>query len=339
MIDALIQLVLFCIETIIIVVAILVILAGIGGLFSKGKDNNDSKIKLKKLNKSLAKMTEHMQKVLLSKKAYKQYCKTSKKQKSDKAADRQRVFVLNFQGDVRASQTENLRKEITAVLSVAKPTDEVLLKLESPGGVVPGYGLAASQLMRLKDHQIPLTICVDKVAASGGYMMACVADKILAAPFAIIGSIGVVAQLPNFHRYLQNKKIDFEQITAGDYKRTLSVFAENTKAGREKFQEDINDIHLQFKQFVAQNRKQCDINAVATGEHWLGHRAFELRLVDEIKTSDDYLMQRIKTHEVYALHYHCKKRLSQRFAKAAQLTVNKLLFSWWQEEKNSRFMA
>ena len=184
----------------------------------------------------------------------------------------QRVFVLNFDGDWKASAVNLFREEITAILCVAKPQDEVVVRLESSGGVVHGYGLAASELQRIKDHHIPLTIAVDKVAASGGYMMACVADKILAAPFAIIGSIGVLAQLPNFHRFLKKHDVDFEQITAGQYKRTLSLFGENTSDGRKKFQTEINEAHQLFKQFITEHRPQIDIDKLATGEYWFGQK-------------------------------------------------------------------
>ena len=108
------------------------------------------------------------------------------------------------------------------------------------------YGLAASQMQRIRDKKLKLTVCVDKVAASGGYMMAVVADKIIAAPFAVLGSIGVLAQVPNFHRLLKKHDVDFEMLTAGKYKRTLTMFGENTDKGREKFQEDIEDTHVLF---------------------------------------------------------------------------------------------
>lgn len=213
-----------------------------------------------------------------------------------------------------------------------------MLKLESPGGIVPGYGLGASQLLRLKAKHIPLTVCVDKVAASGGYLMACVANKLIAAPFAILGSIGVVAQLPNLHRFLDDKKIDFEQITAGEYKRTLSVFGKNTEEGRQKFKEDLEEIHQQFKAFVQENRPQLNIEQIATGEHWLGHKAFELRMVDSLKTSDDYIMEQLDKANVFEVKYCRKKRFGMKVAENVQLTVNKLLFSWWQRHHENQHL-
>lgn len=337
MLETLSQLVLFLIEAIIIVAAILIILAGIVGVFSKGKDLKKNKIKLKKLNDLYQEQKDHTQKTILTKKDYKQFCKAQKK--TDKQANTKRVFVLNFQGDIRASQVEELREEISAIIAVARQSDEVILKLESPGGVVPGYGLGASQLLRLKAKHIPLTVCVDKVAASGGYLMACVADKLLAAPFAILGSIGVVAQLPNLHRFLDDKKIDFEQITAGDYKRTLSIFGKNTDEGRQKFQEDLNDIHQQFKAFVQENRPQLNIEQIATGEHWLAHKAFELRMVDSIKTSDDYILEQLSKADIFEVSYYRRKRFGLKIAENVQLTINKVLFSWWQRAQDNQHLS
>ena len=205
-----------------------------------------------------------------------------------------RLFVLDFNGDVHANAVNALRKEITALLSIAKPNDEVLLKLESPGGVVHGYGLAASQLQRLKTKNIPLTVAVDKVAASGGYMMACVADKIVSAPFAVIGSIGVVAQVPNIHRLLKKHDIDVDVMTAGEYERTVTLVGENTEKGKQKFQQELEETHDLFKQFVTQHRPQLDIDKIATGEHWFGQQALALNLVDEIATSDDLLVKAVE---------------------------------------------
>ncbi len=213
------------------------------------------------------------------KKKEKQEAKAAKKASkrgqgsSDGPEQRKRLYVLNFDGDIRASATDNLREEITAVLNQSTEGDEVLVKVESPGGLVHGYGLAASQLRRIRDAEVPLTIAVDKVAASGGYMMACVADRIIAAPFAVLGSIGVLAQVPNFHRLLKKHDIDFELFTAGEYKRTVTMFGENTEKGREKFTEDLEETHDLFKDFVSENRPQLDIARVATGEVWYGTRS------------------------------------------------------------------
>jgi serine protease SohB len=257
-------------------------------------------------------MARVLQAVMLPKKAFKQFLKSQKKQSKQKDA-KPSVFVLNFHGDIRGSAVASLRQEISAVLSVARPQDEVLLRLESSGGLVTAYGLAASQLTRIKEKKLKLTAAVDKVAASGGYMMACVADRIIAAPFAVLGSIGVIAQLPNFNRFLKKNDIDFEQFTAGEYKRTVTLFAENTDKAREKFRLELEDTHTLFKDFVKQHREGLDITQVATGEHWYGTRALELKLVDELRTSDDYLLELSRSADLFEVTYTRKHPLIARF--------------------------
>lgn len=219
-----------------------------------------------------------------------------------------RLFVLDFNGSIDAKEVAALREEVSAILAVAIEGDEVLLRLESGGGMVHGYGLASSQLDRLRDANIKLTISVDKVAASGGYMMACIGEKIIAAPFAIVGSIGVVAQLPNFNKLLKKNDIEFEQLTAGEYKRTLTMFGENSDKAREKFQLELEETHVLFKDFIREHRSELDLEKVATGEHWFGKQALELGLIDEIQTSDDYLTKACKNREVLAIHYVQKKK-------------------------------
>jgi serine protease SohB len=238
--------------------------------------------------------------------------KREAKARAAAATPRPRLFVLDFKGDVRASAVASLREEITAVLRVARPTDQVLVRLENPGGTVHEHGLAASQLLRLKEHGIKLSVAVDKVAASGGYLMACAADRIVAAPFAIVGSIGVLAQLPNFHRWLEEKGVDFEQVTAGRYKRTLTVFGKNTEEGREKLKQELEDVHELFKQQVRHYRPQVDIDRVATGEHWYGTQALALKLVDEIKTSDDLLLEAVKDFDLFQLTYKRRRPVAER---------------------------
>ncbi|MET3067125.1 protease SohB [Atlantibacter hermannii] len=267
------------------------------------------------------------------KKKHKQEAKSAKalaKQGKPAADGRARLYVLDFKGSMDAHEVASLREEVTAVLAVATPQDEVLVRLESPGGVVHGYGLAASQLQRLRDHGIPLTVAVDKVAASGGYMMACVASHIVAAPFAIVGSIGVVAQIPNFNRLLKRNDIDVELHTAGQYKRTLTLFGENTEEGREKFREDLNDTHLLFKRFVKEMRPSLNIDEVATGEHWYGVQAKEKGLVDAISTSDDLILEKMKVREVVSVRYLRRKKMMDRFTGSAAESVDRLLLRWWQ---------
>lgn len=261
--------------------------------------------------------------------------KAQRKKGEDTESERKpSLYVLHFKGDISASETAALREEISAIVQVAKPNDEVLLCLESPGGVVHGYGLAASQLMRLKQHNIKLTVAVDKVAASGGYMMACVADKIVSAPFAIIGSIGVVAQIPNIHRLLKKHDVDVDVMTAGEYKRTVTMLGENTEKGKQKFQQELEETHQLFKQFVSQNRPHLDVEQVATGEHWFGQQALNLNLVDEIMTSDDLLLQAMKEKQLVGVKYVVKKSLLQKVGKQAEESADNIALRWL--KKNER---
>ena len=302
---------LFLLQSVTIVAAILII---VGGILSMGRKSKP-KLEILSLNEKYEDLKHLLHKEIIGKKL-----KKSKKDKTIKP----KLFVVDFNGDIKASQVDALREEITAILTIAKPEDEVLLRLESPGGSVNGYGLAASQLQRLRDKEINLTVSIDKIAASGGYLMACVGSKIIAAPFAIIGSIGVVAQIPNFHRLLKKNDIDVELLTAGEYKRTLTLFAENNDKGRKKFQEDLEKIHDNFKNYVLTNRQQLDIDKVSTGEHWLARDAFDLRLVDSLKTSDEYLADKIATFAAFKITVQSKQTLIAKLLKPAA----KLLHPW-----------
>lgn len=305
-----------------------------------GQGQDKGELEISPLNDQYDDVSETMSIALLDPASQKAEAKKLRKEQKKRAKaktknsdidikSKKRVFVVKFNGNVSASAVTNLREEVTAILTQATSDDEVVVKLESSGGMVHSYGLASSQLDRLRKQSIPITICVDKVAASGGYMMACVGDKILAAPFAIIGSIGVVAQLPNFHRLLKKHDIDFELLTAGEHKRTLTVFGENTEQGREKFIEDLQDTHQLFKAYVAERRPKIDIDKVATGDVWFGSRALELSLVDELMTSDEYLASQAKESKVYEINYVQKKKLPQRLGIAAEHSADRLITKWW----------
>lgn len=305
---------LFLLKTMTLIVGFLLAVAGLLALTRKAKPD----MEISSLNKEYEEMAKRVRHSVLGKEAQKE----DKKKKQSKASIKEQkskpnLFVCNFSGDLRASQAESLRELITAILSIATERDEVVVKIESPGGSVNGYGLAASELRRIRDKNIPLTVCIDKVAASGGYLMACIANKILAAPFAIVGSIGVVSQLPNFHRWLKKHDIDVELLTAGEYKRTLTILGENTEKGRQKFQEDLDKIHRAFRDFVLANRQQVDIAEVATGEHWLAVDAFDLRLVDQLKTSDEYIIEKLKDFNVYQFSIPQKQSVVQKLLKPA----------------------
>lgn len=319
----------FLAKALIIVFVILFIIVMVLYLGSRARDKQKGRLSFRNLNEKLAETKEELLCETLSKAEFKKYCKERKRQLKEEAKSehpKPLVFVLQFNGDIQATGVSSLREEITALLSIATPHDEIVVKVESGGGVVHTYGLAAAQLKRIRDKHIPLTVIVDKVAASGGYLMACVADRLLAAPFAIIGSIGVIVQLPNFHRLLQDKHIDFEQLTAGNYKRTLTMFGKNTEEGRIKLQEELEEIHHQFKAVIQEFRKDLDIEKVATGEHWLGRQAFELKLVDGISTSDEYIFKKSEQARVYEVNYEIKKSLADKFKMAVmKLYENPLL--------------
>ena len=333
----------FLAKTVTLVIAILVVLASFAALRSKGRRKSAGQLQVSKLNDFYKGLRERLEQTLLDKDQLKALRKSEaksekgEKKQKNKPEKKSRVFVLDFDGDIKASATESLRHEITALLTLATPRDEVVLRLESGGGMVHSYGLASSQLARIREAGVPLTVCIDKVAASGGYMMACIGEKIISAPFAILGSIGVVAQLPNVNRLLKKHDIDFEVLTAGEYKRTLTVFGENTEKGREKFQEDLDITHQLFKNFVARYRPQLAIDDVATGEVWLGIAALDKQLVDELKTSDEYLADRATKAEVYHLHYAERKSLQERIGMAASGSVDRVLLSWWSRLTQQRF--
>ena len=273
------------------------------------------------LNRRFEELGDTVSRAVLGKAQFKHTAKQRKadrKELDKKGSQRQRVFVIDFKGDIRATATTSLREEVSAILAVASEGDRVLVRLENAGGTVHEHGLAASQLLRIRQKELPLIIAVDKVAASGGYLMACVASHIIAAPFAIIGSIGVIAQLPNFNRWLEDKGVDFEQVTAGRFKRTLTLFGKNTEEGREKLREEIEDVHDLFKTQIATHRPQLDVEQVATGEYWYGTRALELGLIDEIRTSDDFLAEAGAEAELYKVSYKRRLPLPERILTGAE---------------------
>ena len=308
-----------------VTVAVIVLVIVVFVIVSAKKTTSPDGLSVEHLNKRFEHLGNVLRGAVLGKEKFKKVHKEDKKAKKKEKKNQKKegvtrncVYVLDFKGDIRATATASLREEVSAVLAVATKDDQVLLRLENSGGAVHEHGLAASQLMRIKKHGVPLVVSVDKVAASGGYLMACVADRIIAAPFAIVGSIGVIAQLPNFHRFLEKRGVDFEQVTAGRFKRTLTVFGKNTDEGREKLKEEIEDVHNLFKHQIAEHRPDVEIEQIATGEHWYGLRALELNLVDEISTSDDYLMGASKEYELYCVTYKRRRSIPERLLGGAE---------------------
>jgi len=321
-------------------IALLFVVAIIGG---SRKKEDDANLKVTNLNKKYNDLKISVMQAVMDKKQFKQHskelAKEDKKEKKSAKVTHQKpkLFVLEFDGDIRASQVETLRDEITAMLSVADLKDEVLLKLDNAGGVVHEHGLAASQLQRIKDAKLNFTVSVDKVAASGGYMMACVADKIVSAPFAILGSIGVLAQLPNFNRLLDKAGIDFEQHTAGEYKRTVTMFGKNSDKEREKLALELQETHTLFREFVQEHRPKLDIDSVSTGEHWYGQQALKLELVDELITSDDFLINALDSFDIFELKMEIKKGLQDKLLGGLFSSIEKAKARFSDAQNASRY--
>lgn len=332
-----------------IVIAIILVIGAITASGRNRKADRKGALRITQLNEHFDDLRDELRKNLLDKIELKQLHKDEKKQAkaehkaskqrlkqaskappaeesaTDNNARKKRVYVLNFDGDIAAEAVSSLREEITAVLTMAEKTDEVVLRLESPGGMVHAYGLASSQLMRLKSQEIPLTICVDKVAASGGYMMACLADRLVAAPFAILGSIGVLVQLPNFHRVLKKNEIDYEIITAGEYKRTLTQFGEITKKARDKVQEDVDEMHQLFKNWVKEHRPVVDIDKIATGEVWVGKQSIALNMVDELGTSDECITLLCTDADVFEVEFEIKKSIQDKLGAVFEASIGRII--------------
>ncbi|GHB08828.1 protease SohB [Salinicola rhizosphaerae] len=293
---------LFLAKTVTLVIAVVLILAVIakGRGRAQGGDAG-AVLKVTELDARFDRRRRQLQLAAAPKARRRQLAKRLRKvaRQADKQAppaERERVWVVDFDGDLKASKTPALADLVSLLLEELREGDEVVLRLQSGGGLVHSYGLASAQLDRLRDAGASLTVCVDKVAASGGYMMACCANRLIAAPFAVIGSIGVVAQIPNVHRLLKKHDVDVELLTAGRYKRTLTVLGENSEEGRAKFLEDLQSTHDLFKQYVGERRPGLDIENVATGEIWYGSQALAEGLIDAVGTSDAYLLEKQRSH-------------------------------------------
>jgi serine protease SohB len=326
---------LFLLKVMTIVIAIVIIITA--GAAASRKATRDG-LEVENLNKKYRGTYAVLRSAVMKKDERKKQAKEEKKRHKaeEKRASRPRSLVIDFKGDLKASAVSSLREEVSAILEVATPEDEVIVRLENHGGIVHEHGLAASQLARIRDREIPLVVCVDKVAASGGYLMACVASKIYAAPFAILGSIGVLAQIPNFNRLLDSHGVDFEQISAGKYKRTVTMFGRNTDEDRAKLREELEDVHTLFKAAVSRYRADLDLETVATGEHWYGTRALELGLADEILTSDELLLQRAAERDLYQVSYKIKQPLQKRMMQNIDGALEKVDAASWRRRFESR---
>jgi len=328
---------LFLLKTVTIVAAIVVVIVTAAAAGKKASHHEG--LEVENLNKKYLEVASALKQAVMSKADWKKEAKAEKER--DKAAaksdeSKARAFVIDFKGDLKASAVPSLREEVSAILEIASLEDQVVIRLENHGGVVHEHGLAASQLVRIRDKEIPLTVVVDKVAASGGYLMACVANKIVAAPFAILGSIGVIAQIPNFNRLLDSHGIDFEMVTAGKYKRNVTMFGENTDEDRAKLKEELEDVHTLFKGAVGKFRPDLDLEKVTTGEHWYGTRALEMGLADEISTSDELLATLAKDHDLYRIAWKIKQPFQKRLMANVDGALENVDSAGWRRRFESR---
>jgi serine protease SohB len=327
---------LFLLKTLTIVIAIIAVIVAAAAAQRRATHEG---LEVEDLNKKYRKLSDGLRHAVSTKEEQKKAAKERKaeaKAKEKQERSRPRSFVIDFKGDLKASAVSSLREEVSAVLDVATPDDEIILRLENHGGIVHEHGLAASQLARIRDREIPLVVCVDKVAASGGYLMACVGSQVYAAPFAILGSIGVLAQIPNFNRMLDSHGVDFEQVTAGEYKRTVTMFGKNTDEHRAKLKEELEDVHALFKDAVVKYRPALDLDKVATGEHWYGTRALELGLADELKTSDEVLAERASERDLFHVTYKIKQPLQKRLMTNVESAIERADAAGWRRKFESR---
>ncbi len=327
---------LFLLKALTIVIAIIVVISFAA---AAGRKAQSEGLEVEDLNKKYRNIADALRKAVSTKGEAKKAAKERKaedKKRAKEPSERPRSFVIDFKGDLKASAVASLREEVSAILEVAGKDDEVIVRLENHGGIVHEHGLAASQLARIRDREIPLIICVDKVAASGGYLMACVASKVYAAPFAILGSIGVLAQIPNFNRMLDSHGVDFEEVTAGKYKRTVTMFGKNTDEDRAKLKEELEDVHVLFKEAVARYRQDLDLEKVATGEHWYGTRALELGLADELLTSDELLGAKADDRDLFKVAWKIKQPLQKRMMANVESAIEKVDEAGWRRKFESR---
>ena len=341
MIDLLVAYGFFLLKVITVLLVILIPILMISSSTKHKKETDKGRIIVKNLSDKLEEIGVTLKSAEMDPKAYKSFLKerNKKKKKENKGKPKEIVYVLDFKGDIQASAVGKLKQEINAIIASQVKCKEVVIKVESGGGSAYAYGLCAAELKRLVDNKIKLTVCIDKIAASGGYLMSCVATKIVAAPWAIVGSIGVIAQLPNFHRLLKKLDIDIEMHTAGKFKRTLTTLGENTKQGREKFISELEDLHVVFKDFVKENRSKIQVAKVSTGEVWQGEKAKKLGLIDEIGTSDDYLLKLASKFKLLEIQYFEKKPFTARIGSAAEVIVEKGIYKILDIFNKDRFIT
>lgn len=313
--DFFVDLAAFLIKAGILAAASVFVLGSLIGMIRRARmDPGQDHLRVTYLNEELADHSLSILNAMMPPKAFKKLARRQQQELGVKSRTRPKTFILDFFGDLAASSVDALRQQINALLLVLEEKDEVLVRLESSGGKAHAYGFAAAQLGRLKGENRRLVVSIDRVAASGGYMMACVADHIIAAPFALVGSIGVLAMVPNFHRLLQQFNVDYDEFAVGENKKNISLLGANTEEGKQKFIQDMEEFHRDFKGFVAEHRPAVKIDEAADGDVWYGEKARTLGLVDELKTSDDFLLERIKERDLFRVEFVESKPLRKRLS-------------------------
>lgn len=287
---------------------------GLWSLLSrKGKAQNEQKIALKSYEKRYYEALTPQVREFVEKKDLTALKKAQKAAQKEKGSC---LYVIDFDGDMQASNTVQLAETTSCLLPLLRSTDKVLVRVKSSGGLVPHYGYAASQLSRLRS-KASLTVAIDHIAASGGYLMACVAHEIIAAPFAIVGSIGVVGLVPNVHPLLKNHGIDVHEHTAGEYKRSLSPWAAVTPEKVQRYEHELSMTHELFQEFVQQYRPNLEPEVLQTGEYRYAARSVgDTGLVDKVQSSDDFIAEHLPKYHVIFVTCREEKSVWQRLSGA-----------------------
>jgi serine protease SohB len=203
------------------------------------------------------------------------------------------IAVVSFDGDVRATKRKIVSALIDELIVNKDKLSEAVVVVNSPGGSVAEYGLLYAEMERIRAAGISLTVCIDTYAASGGYLMSLPANRIVAAPFAFVGSVGVVAYSPNIHRLLKKHDIEPRLFTAGEFKRTVTLIGDDDEEAKQHFQHQLESLHGLFLAAVKKYRTGANFEKIGTGDHWTAEESQtqNLGLVDHIATSREYLLK------------------------------------------------
>lgn len=241
---------------------------------------------------------------------------------------RKTAVLLSFNGDINATEVIEFGRAVSMIVQMKDLVSEVYIIINSGGGVVNGYGLLASEIERLHYSEIETYALIDQVAASGGYMAACVANHVVAAPFAYIGSIGVVSEMPNFNQILSDNGINIEQHTAGKSKRTVTPLGKITDEDRNEFKKKLERIHRSFINHVSHYRNINDADEnknsiIFSGDYWIAEETVELELglVDEISTSQEFLLDKMKEYNIIEITFQENKTKKSKLSLLNSLTT------------------